>query len=321
MEVKVVRLLKGKHRETAVAYSFLLPNLAGFLIFTSLPVLFSLFLSFTDCQLMPWPRVLSGNFVGFANFVKMLGFHMADGQWAANDPNFWKFTGNTLFLMTIIPIEMFLCLLLAMVMNQKIRGIVFYRTIFFLPTISNGVAIYMLWTWIYNNDFGMINSMIAGLGDALHLPLKGPDWLGSEIWAKPSLMIMGLWIAMGGYNMILYLAALQNIPKELYEAASIDGANGWQKFWAVTWPMISPTTFFIGVMMVIWGFQGGFMQAYIMTRGGPNSATTTIEYYIFKNLYHWHHVGYAAAIAWFLFLVIFVVTLFNWRFGGKVVHY
>ena len=121
--------------------------------------------------------------------------------------------------------------------------------------------------------------------------------------------------------MILYLAALQGVSRELYEAADIDGANNWQKFWAITWPQISPTTFFVFIMSVIGGFQGGFMQAYIMTGGGPGGATTTEEYYIFNNLFTWQNVGYAAAIAWFIFVVILIVQRPIWKFGGKLVHY
>ncbi len=313
--------MKARHIETATAYIFLLPNFLGFLIFTSLPVLASLFLSFMDAQLVPWPEVLSANFIGFANFIKLLGFHVQDGAWLANDPKFWKFTGNTLFLMMVIPIQMFSSLILAIIMNQKLKGIAVLRTIYFLPTISSGVAICLLWQWIYNPNFGLLNSMITKIGSMLGADWQGPLWLSSMAWAKPSLMIMSLWVAIGGYNTILYLAALQNIPKDYYEAAEIDGANGWQKFWSITWPMISPTTFFITIMSIIWGFQGGFEQAYIMTRGGPNGATTTLEYYIYNNLYEWHHVGYAASVAWFLFIIIFVITLINWRFGGKLVHY
>ena len=304
-----------------IAYLFLLPNLLGFLIFTSIPVLISLGLSFFDAQLAPWPQVLSAKFIGFGNFVKLLGFHLKDNAWIANDPNFWKFTGNTLFLMMVIPFQIFGSLILALIMNQKLRGIIAFRTIYFLPTIANGVAIYLLWQWVYNPNFGLLNSMIAKLGNILHMNLQGPNWLGSYAWAKPSLMIMGLWTVIGGHNVILYLAALQNIPRDFYDAASVDGANPWQRFWSITWPMISPTTFFITIMSVIFGFQSGFMQAYIMTRGGPNGATTTLEYYIFSNLYEWQHAGYAASIAWFVFIIIFIVTLLNWRFGGKVVHY
>jgi multiple sugar transport system permease protein len=126
---------------------------------------------------------------------------------------------------------------------------------------------------------------------------------------------------MGGYNMLLYMAALKGVPKDLYEAAEIDGADGWHKFWSITWPMISPTTFFIAIMAVIGGFQGGFMQAYIMTGGGPDRSTTTLEYLIYNHLYSWQHVGYAAGIAWFVFIVVFIITVFNWKFGGRLVHY
>ena len=167
----------------------------------------------------------------------------------------------------------------------------------------------------------MLNNIIYWIGKFLGFNIPGPLWLNSPGWAKPSLMLMNFWIAIGGMNMILYHAALQWIPRDFYEAAEIDGANGWQKFWAITWPQISPTTFFIFLMSIIGGFQGGFMQAYIMTGGGPGGATTTIEYYIFNNLYTWQNVGYAAAIAWFLFIVIFAVSLVNWRYGGKLVHY
>lgn len=313
--------MKAKHKEALIAYLFILPNLFGFLVFTSIPVFVSLALSFFDAQLAPWPQVMTAKFIGFGNFVKLLGFHLEDGIRSANDPNFWKFTGNTLFLMMVIPLQIFGSLALALIMNQKLKGVVAFRTIYFLPTISNGVAIYLLWQWVYNPSFGLLNGMIAKLGDILNIGLQGPHWLSSELWAKPSLMIMGLWVVIGGHNTILYLAALQNIPKDFYDAAAIDGANPWHRFWAITWPMIGPTTFFITIMSIIFGFQSGFMQAYIMTRGGPNGATTTIEYYIFKNLYEWHHAGYAASIAWFLFIIIFIITLFNWRFGGKLVHY
>ncbi len=268
--------LKAKHRETATAYLFLLPNLLGFLLFTSIPVLVSLGLSFFDAQLAPWPQVLTGKFIGLGNFIRLLGFHVKDGIWLANDPNFWKFTGNTLFLMMVIPFQIFGSLILAIIMNQKLRGMVAFRTIYFLPTIASGVAICLVWQWVYNPSFGLLNSLIARIGDILNIKLQGPNWLGEYAWAKPSLMIMGIWTVIGGHNAILYLAALQNIPKDFYDAAAIDGASLWQKFWSITWPMIGPTTFFITIMSVIFGFQSGFMQAYIMTRGKPNGATRTL---------------------------------------------
>ena len=178
-----------------------------------------------------------------------------------------------------------------------------------------------MWAWIYNPDFGLLNTLIINLGKAIGIHTNGIPWTSSVAWAKPSLRRMGLWVMMGGYNMILFLAALQGVPRELYEASEIDGAGSWQKFWAITWPMISPTTFFIAVMAVIGGFQGGFMQAYIMTGGGPDRSTTTLEYLIYNHLYSWQHVGYSAAIAWFVFVVVFLITLVNWRYGGKLVQY
>jgi multiple sugar transport system permease protein len=309
-------MLKGSTKEAIAGYAFLLPNFIGFLAFTLVPVVFSLVLSLVEWDMLSVPK-----FVGFANFANLLGFHVESGFLVPNDPLFWKCVGNTLFLMLAIPAQMVFALLLAIAMNRRAVGAKLFRFLYFLPTITNGVAICLLWAWIYNNDFGLLNSLIVKFGEFVHLPLKGIPWLTSTAWSKPSLMLMGLWVAMGGYNMILFLAALQGVPRELYEAAEMDGADRWQRFWAVTWPMISPTTFFIAIMAVIGGFQGGFMQAYVMTGGGPNRSTTTLEYLIYNHLYSWQHVGYSAAIAWFVFVVVFAVTLVNWRYGGRLVQY
>ncbi len=290
---------RPKFRDTIGGYFFLLPNFLGFLLFTSLPVLASLLLAFVDWDILTPPK-----WVGIENFARLMKDHL-----------FWKYVGNTLFLMIGIPVGMFASLALALLMNRKLRGIVIFRTIYFLPSLSAGVALCMLWRWIYNPDFGLLNAFLAKVG------IDGPEWLSSIVWAKPALMLMGLWTGIGGTTMILYLAGLQTIDLELYEAADIDGANGWQKFWNITWPMLTPTTFFVFVMGIIGGFQGGFQAVYIMTGGGPAGATTTISYYIYNNAYQWFKMGYAASIAWFLFLVILVVTLFNWKYGGKVVHY
>ena len=308
--------MKSSIKEAVAGYLFLLPNLLGFLVFTLVPVALSLALS-----LVHWDMLSAPKFVGLANFVNLLGFHSENSRLIPNDPLFWKCVGNTLFLMIVIPIEMMVALLLALAMNQKIKGIKLFRTLYFLPTITNGVAICLLWAWLYNYDFGLLNGLIIKLSGFLNISFKGIPWLTSTTWSKPSLMIMGLWIAMGGYNMILFVAALQGVPRELYEAAEIDGADPWHKFWSVTWPMISPTTFFIAIMAVIGGFQGGFMQAYVMTGGGPQRSTTTLEYLIYNHLYSWQHVGYAASIAWFVFVIVFIITLFNWRFGGRLVQY
>lgn len=300
-----MRELKHSTKEAIAAYFFLAPNLIGFLVFTSIPVLASLVLSF-----MEWDLLSSPKFVGFENF-----------QMLFRDPYFRKFCWNTIYLMLAIPFSIGGSLILALALNQKLKGMVFFRTMYFLPTICSGVAIYMLWRLIYNPDFGVFNTLIAKFGELIGVKLVGPFWLSDEQWAKPALIIMNVWQTVGGYNMLLYLAALQGVPRDLYEAAEIDGANDWQKFWAVTWPQISPTTFFIATMSIIGGFQAGFDPAYIMTGGGPNGSTTTIIFYIFNNAFKWYQMGYAAAISWVLFLIIFAITVAKWKLFGREVHY
>lgn len=305
-----MKIISGKVRQWLAGYLFILPNFIGFLIFTLFPVFASFVLSF--CK---WDLFSDYSFAGFENFVRLLGVHLENGRYVFNSSDFWKYAFNTLFFMLAIPVSMALSLILAMVMNQKFIGRVFYRTIFFLPSITAGVALYILWKWIYNPDYGLINTFLAQIG------VRGPKWLASPFWAKPAIMIMGIWTGVGGYTMILYLAGLQGINLELYEAATIDGASGWQKFWAVTWPMLSPTTFFIFIMSCIGGLQGSFDAVWVMTGGGPAGSTTTISVYIYNNAYQYYKMGYAAAVAWFLFLIIFIVTIINWKYGGKVVHY
>lgn len=297
--------LKASTKEAIAGYAFLLPNFIGFLVFTSIPVIASFLLAFFEWDLLTPPK-----FVGMDNFIKL-----------ATDRDFWYYCYNTVFLMLAIPFSILGSLGLAVMLNRKIKGIVFYRTMYFLPTISSGVAIFVLWRWIYNTDIGLFNTMIRGFGNLIHVNLQGVPWLTSEAWAKPALVIMGVWQTVGGHNMLLYLAALQGVPRSLYEAADIDGANGWQKFWNITWPMISPTTFFIMIMSIIGGFQAGFDAAYVMTGGGPNHSTTSIMFYIWENAFNWTKMGYAAAISWFLFLIILLFTILQWNKGGKRVNY
>jgi multiple sugar transport system permease protein len=293
-------------RQALIALMFLLPNILGFLIFTAWPVVASLLLSFTS-----WDLLTPARWVGLANFKELLGFHRVADGWHANDPNFWKYFGNTLFLLMALPVNMMLSLCLAMVLNQKLRFTYGYRLVFFLPSVVSGIAIFYLWRWMYNPDFGLVNAMLAQVG------IEGPRWLTDVKWAKPALMLMGAWLAVGGTGMVLYLAALQGVSPELHEAAAIDGANAWQRFWAVTWPAVMPVTFFIFTMGLIHGLQAGFDAAYVMTGGGPFGATTTLGYYIYQKAYVFFEMGYASAIAWVLFLIILAVTTLNWRHGGK----
>lgn len=292
-----------QHRRAAVA--FLLPNLIGFGLFTAWPVAASLLLAFCSWDLLTPPR-----WIGWANFVELLGFHRdVRGAWAANDPFFFRYVGNTLFLMLNLPVNILGSLGLAMVLNQQLRGSYAYRLVYFLPSILAGVPIYYLWRWIYSPDHGLLNTLLAFAG------IDGVDWLGSTFWAKPALMLMGSWMAIGGSGMILYLAALQAVPGELHEAAQIDGASAWQRFRVVTWPAVMPVTFFIFTMGIIYGLQSGLDSAYIMTGGGPNGATTTIGFYLYEKAYLRFEMGYASAIAWALFVLVLGMTLLHWRRG------
>ena len=291
-------------RRTPTAYLFLLPNLAGFALFVVLPVLAALALSFFRWDLFHPPR-----FIGLRNFVQLLGQSMEEnGQSQWNDPRFWRFLGNTLFFMIGIPFNMASALALAVLLNQKLPGRTIFRTIFFLPTVCMGVGLMLLWRFMFNPDAGIVNGALHAIG------ITGPSWL-SYHWAKPTIMLMNLWVAMGGTNMILYLAGLQSISPELYEAAHIDGASAWGRFWQITLPSLRPTSFFILITSIIAGFQGEFDSAYVMTQGGPDGATTTLSYYIFNHAFQWFNLGYASAVSVMLFLAVLSATLLNWRAG------
>jgi multiple sugar transport system permease protein len=197
-------------------------------------------------------------------------------------------------------------------------NMVAFRTLFYLPTFCAGVALYVLWKALYNPQTGPINASLESLFAAVGLAAEAPEWLGSVTWAKPAIMIMGVWTAIGGTNMLLYLAGLSNISQDLIDAAEVDGAGFWGKFRHVTWPQLAPTTFFISIMAVIGGLQGGFEEARVMTNGGPAGATTTLSFYIYNIAFQDLDLGYAAAISWVLFAMIFAATLLNWRFGKSL---
>jgi multiple sugar transport system permease protein len=307
-------------KDFIAAMGFLLPNLIGFILFTTLPVGFSLVMSFTNWDIRPGVPL---RFIGIENFRELF-----------NEPDFYKYLWNTIFLMFGIPISIAGSLMLALVLNQRLRGVVVFRTMFYIPTITSGVALFVMWKALYNPEFGFLNISLFWLIDNL-----GVNWLRENVlglsaiafeqlpkwhldvhWAKPSLVLMGIWAAIGGGNMILYLAGLSNIPQELYEAADLDGAGKWSKFWSVTWPQLAPTTFFVVIMSVIGGLQGGFEVARVMTNGGPAGATTTLGFYIYNQAFLEFRLGFACAIAWTMFLAIFVITLLQWRYGSRFVE-
>ncbi len=284
----------SRWRDYAGAYAFLLPNIVGFLLFTLGPVVASLLLSFCNWDVITGVKGI--RWAGLSNYSTLI-----------HDPEFWYYLYNTVFLMLVIPFSMAGSLGLAILLNQKIRGTTFFRTAFFLPSMCVPVAVFLLWRWILNTDAGLINRALAVVG------IQGPNWFHSPFWARSGLMLALFWMSIGGANMVLYLAGLQGVPRELNEAAEIDGASPLQRFFAVTWPSLYPTTFFIFITSLIGAFQGNFEGPYMMTRGGPAGATTTIVYYIYNNAFAFFKMGYAAAIAWVLFILILIVTVLNWR--------
>ena len=283
------------------AYLFLLPSLAGFLIFVILPMLASILLSLGELK-------LSGAFswVGLANYREML-----------NDAVFWQTVRNTAyFMVTIVPLQLAFGLTLALALNQPVRGRVLYRLIYFMPVVTTIVAAAIVFQLLLNRDFGPISEIFWKLG------LTPPNFLGDPDWQKPSVVLLTLW-KNTGFTMVIYLAALQGVPQELYDAAIVDGATAWQRFRNVTFPLISPTTFFLFVLQMIGAFQL-FTEAYVMTRGSsgtPAQATMTVVYYIYQNAFSYNRMGKAAAVAWFLFLFIFLFTLIQTRMQRRWVYY
>ncbi len=318
--------MNDKKKEFLSAMGFLMPNFLGFLVFTAGPVLFSLVAAFTNWNLQ---RTVPFRFVGMENFVAL--FH---------DPQFWLYFMNTIYFLIGIPISIAGSLFLAILLNQKLKGMTAYRTMFYLPSFTAGVALMILWKNLYNPEFGPINTAINSMAQFLHLSVHAPQWLISTrnifgldveqvrtvvsqwgIGARDAIMIMGIWTGIGGSNMLLYLAALTNLPEELVEAAQLDGAGKWGVFRNVTWPQLAPTTFFIVVMGFIGGLQGGFETAKVMTGGGPAGTTTTIGYYIYTKAFEEFQIGYASAVSWVLFAMIFVITLINWKVGNRETNY
>jgi multiple sugar transport system permease protein len=276
-----------------------LPQLLGLLIFSAGAIIASFLISFTN-----WQLVLPPVWVGVKNYVNLFQL-----------PQFWNVLGNTAYYTVgYVPFALIVPLFMAMLVNQKLRGITFFRTSYFLPTVSSGVAIALVWGWMYNPSFGIINFLLKAI-----LGIEGPRWLSDPRWAMPSLIMIGIWKDVG-YNMMIYLAGLQGIPEELYEAARIDGGGWWHQFFHITVPLITPTMFFILILSVIGSFQVWGIT-YLLTRGGPAGATLTLAYYIYQQGFQWFHMGFAAALAYVLFFVVFVATMIQLRLQRRWVFY
>jgi multiple sugar transport system permease protein len=284
-------------RESLAFYSMVAPWIIGFLVFTLGPMIFSFYMSFHT-----WPLREPPTFVGIDNYARFF----SDKVWIKS------LEVTATYTLGSVPLGLVAAFAMAMLLNQKIPGMPFFRTVFYLPSLVPATANAILWLFVLNPQIGIINTLLRYVG------IQGPPWLGSSKWAIPGLIIMSLWGVGGG--MVIYLAGLQGIPEFLYEAAKIDGANQVQQFFAITVPMMTPVIFFNLVMGVIGTFQI-FTQAYIMTRGGPGRATYFYVYYLYRNSFDYYRMGYGSAMAWFLFALILLLTLFNFWLSNKWVFY
>ncbi len=285
-------------RRNAEGWLYASPWIAGFLLFTVGPMLAAAFLSLSDWNLLTPPR-----FVGLANFRQLI----------TADPLLWQSLKVTsIFAVVAVLLSVAIGMFLALLLNAPIRGLRWYRTGFYLPSVLSGVAVALLWSWLFSPDLGLLNYALDKVG------IHGPDWLGQPGWALPALIIMHLWGV--GSGAVIYLAGLQGIPTELYEAAQMDGAGVWRRFRSVTLPLMTPVLFFQVVVGIIGALQT-FTQAYVMTSGGPNNATLFFVLYLYQNAFQYFRMGYAAALAWVLFAYILALTIVVFRSSSFWVYY
>lgn len=282
---------RGRLEQQNSAYLLILPSYLIYALFTLIPIVWTVVMSFTDYDLK------KANFVGLKNYQNMF-----------QDSLFLRSIWHTVqYTIMTIPVAMVLGLLLAILLNRAIPGRAFFRTVFYMPNVLSMVALSMAWLYLYDTNSGILNRLLRDMG------LSPVPWLSDQGYAMISIAITSIWSSMG-YNMVVFLSGLQSIPAHLYEAASIDGANAWQKFRKITLPMLAPTTFFIFVMACIRSFQV-FGQVLILTNGGPLNSTTTIAHQIYRNGFEFYEMGYASAQAVVLLLIILVITVVNMRFG------
>jgi multiple sugar transport system permease protein len=288
----------GERSQLALGLAFASPWIFGFLVFTAYPIVASLYYSFTYFDTLSPPV-----WVGAQNYTRLL----------AEDPLFWQSLRNTLFMVVFgLPASLVAGLALALLLNQKLRGMAIYRTIFYIPSIVPTVASSVLWMWLLNPQIGLINKMLTAAG------VQGPGWLTDPAWSKPALILMGIWGV--GSAMIIYLAGLQDVSQELYEAAEIDGAGSAAKLFHVTLPMLSPVIFFNLVMGIIGTFQY-FTQVFVMTHGGPEDSTLFYALHLFNKAFVDLQFGYASAMAWILFAITIAATALVFRSSARWVYY
>ncbi len=280
-----------------MGYIFIAPQLIGFVLFVAFPLVFSLFLCFSEWNMIDMPE-----FVGGANFISVF-----------NDRIFWKSIGNTfIYIAIVVPLTLLTSLTLAILTNRKLPLMKFYRAAFFLPMVTSTVAIAMVWTFIYQADGGVLNSVLALFGVK-----NPPNWLHDTVLARIAVSVVSIWLKVG-YYYIIFDAGLKNIPTELYEAADIDGASTWRKIRRITVPMLSSVMFFVTVMLFIDIFNM-FNEVFIMTAGGPDYSTYTLSMYIYFYAFKEFDMGRAAVASWVLFALVGIVTLVQFKLKKRVV--
>lgn len=292
--------LRGK--EALAGYLLLSPWLIGIVCFIAGPMITSAYLSFTKYDIVNPPQ-----WVGLKNYIDMF----------TRDRLFWPALGLTFrYALILVPSALFGSLLAALLLNQGLKGTAFFRTLFFLPHLTPIVAAAVLWGWLFNPDVGPINHYIRLLSGSQ----SAPGWFRDPHWAMTGLIIMAMWGAIGGNSMLIFLAGLQGIPQELYEAAAIDGAGAWAKFRNVTMPMLTPTIFFNLVLGII-GALRVFAAAYVATQGGPAYSTWFYALHIYTRAFRYFEMGYASSLAWFFFFVLLVLTYIQFRTSKRWVYY
>jgi multiple sugar transport system permease protein len=294
--------LSSRAREEIAGWLWTSPWLLGFFLFIFGPMVASLYLSFTKYAIGGTPQV-----IGLDNFVRAL---------SGKDDLFWPSMGRTVeYAFVMVPIGIGLSLLAATLLNQGLKATAVFRTLFFLPSLTPVVAAAVIWRWLYQPDFGAINWLLWQLGVD-----EGPRWLTTPGLALPSLMLIALWASVGGGAMVIFLAGLQSVPRELHDAAAIDGANAWQRFRNVTLPLITPTIFFNLVIGIIAALKV-FALAVLATQGGPNYATWFFNLHLYNTAFQFFEMGYASALAWIFFLLVVSLTYLNVRWSRNWVHY
>jgi multiple sugar transport system permease protein len=297
--IRRIRVFRSmRQREAFEFYLGISPWLIGFLAFTGGPILASFVISFTD-----WNLLSSPHWAGIANYVKLI-----TGDEAARI----AFYNTAYYTALSVPLAIISSFFTALLLNQKVPGTNIFRTLFYLPTVTSGVAMALLWVWLLNPEFGLLNLMLKLFG------IQGPAWLFDPAWAKPALIITSLWGI--GSTTVIFLAGLQGMPQHLYDAAKIDGASQLQEFRNVTLPMMTPSIFFVLITSIIGSLQN-FTNVYVMTQGGPGWSTLMYGLYLYQNAFEYLKMGYASSLAWILFLVILVLTIAQLLGARRWVYY